>query len=70
MFWSEEEDAGKGILPRQSRGKISYQRPNARAKTWHKIWTTGLNPNYDTMPIPSLQNSQNKCQKSSFTYDR
>ena len=27
------------------------------------------NPNYDTTPIPSLQNSQNKCQKSSFTYD-
>ena len=31
---------------------------------------TGLNPNYDTIPNPSLQNSQNKCQKSSFTYDR
>ena len=31
---------------------------------------TGLNPNYDTMPILNLQNLQNKCQKSSFTYDR
>ena len=40
------------------------------AKTWHKIWMTGLNPNYDTISIPSLHNSQNKCQKSSFTYDR
>ena len=54
----------------KSRGKIPYQRPNPRAKTWHKIWMTGLNPNYDTIPIPSLQNSQNKCQKSSFTNDR
>ena len=54
----------------ESRGKIPCQRPNPRAKTWHKIWMTGLNPNYDTIPIPSLQNSQNKCQKSSFTYDR
>ena len=53
----------------ESRGKIPWQRPNPRAKTWHKIWMTGLNPNYDTIPIPSLQNSQNKCQKSSFTYD-
>ena len=47
----------------ESRGKIPCQRPNPRAKTWHKIWMTGLNPNYDTTPIPSLQNSQNKCQK-------
>ena len=31
---------------------------------------TCLNPNYDTILIPSLQNLQNKCQKSSFTYDR
>ena len=31
---------------------------------------TGLNPNQDTIPIPSVQNSTNKCQKSSFTYDR
>ena len=46
----------------ESRGKIPCQRPNSRAKTWHKIWITGLNPNYDTIPIPSLQNSQNKCQ--------
>ena len=53
----------------ESRGKIPCQRPNPRAKTWHKIWMTGLNPNYDTTPIPSLQNSQNKCQKSLFTYD-
>ena len=53
----------------ESRGKIPCQRPNPRAKTWHKIWMTGLNPNYDTTPIPSLQNSQNKSQKSSFTYD-
>ena len=53
----------------ESRGKIPCQRPNPRAKTWHKIWMTGLNPNNDTTPIPSLQNSQNKCQKSSFTYD-
>ena len=53
----------------ESRGKIPCQRSNTRAKTWHKIWMTGLNPNYDTTPIPSLQNSQNKCQKSSFTYD-
>ena len=53
----------------ESRGKIPCQRPNPRAKTWHKIWMTGLNPNYDTTPIPSLQNSQNKCPKSSFTYD-
>ena len=53
----------------ESRGKIPCQRPNPRAKTWHKIWMTGLNPNYDTTPIPSLQDSQNKCQKSSFTYD-
>ena len=53
----------------ESRGKIPCQRPNPRAKTWHKIWMTGLNPNYDTTPISSLQNSQNKCQKSSFTYD-
>ena len=41
----------------KSRGKIPCQRPNPRAKTWHKIWMTGLNPNYDTIPIPSLQNS-------------
>ena len=54
----------------ESRGKITCQRPNPRAKTWHKIWMTGLNPNYDTTSIPSLRNSQNKCQKSSFTYDR
>ena len=54
----------------ESRGKIPCQRPNPRAKTWHKIWMTGLNPTYDTIPIPSLQNSQNKCQKSSFPYDR
>ena len=53
----------------ESRGKIPCQRPNPRAKTWHKIWMTGLNPNYDTTPIPSLQNSQNKCPKSLFTYD-
>ena len=53
----------------ESRGKIPCRRPNPRAKTWHKIWMTGLNPNYDTTPIPSLQNSQNKCQKNSFTYD-
>ena len=39
----------------ESRGKIPCQRPNPRA---------GLNPNYDTISIPSLQNSQNKCQKS------
>ena len=42
--------------------KAESQRPNSRAKTWHKIWMTGLNPNYDTIPIPSLQSSQNKCQ--------
>ena len=48
----------------ESRGKIPCQRPHPRAKTWHKIWMTGLNPNYDTIPIPSLQISQNKCQKS------
>ena len=54
----------------ESRGKIPCQRPNPRAKRWHKIWMTGLNPNYDTIPIPSLQNSQNKCQKSLFTDDR
>ena len=54
----------------ESRGKIPCQRPNPRAKTWHKIWMTGLNPNYDTTSIPSHRNSQNKCQKSSFTYDR
>ena len=53
----------------ESRGKIPCQRPNPRAKTWHKIWMTSLNPNYDTTSIPSRQNSQNKCQKSSFTYD-
>ena len=50
--------------------KYLSQHPHPRAKTWHKIWMTSLNPNYDTIPIPSLQNSQNKCQKSSFTYDR
>ena len=54
----------------ESRGKIPCQRPNPRAKTRYKIWMTGLNPNYDTIPIPSLQNSQNKRQKSSFTFDR
>ena len=54
----------------ESRRIIPCQRQNPSAKTWHKIWMTGLNPNYDTIPIPSLQNSQNKCQKSSFTYDR
>ena len=53
----------------ESRGKIPCQRPNPRAKTWHKIWMTGLNPNYDTTAIHSLKNSQNKCQKASFTYD-
>ena len=42
----------------ESRGKIPCQRPNL-----------SLNPNYDTTPIPFLQNSQNKCQKSLFTYD-
>ena len=36
----------------------------------HRIWITGLNPNYDWIPIPSLQNSQNKCPKSSFSYNR
>ena len=50
--------------------KYLGQCPHPRAKTWHKIWMTGLNPNYDTIPIPSSQNSQNKRQKSSFTYDR
>ena len=54
----------------ESRGKIPCQRPNPRDKTWHKNWMNGLNPNYDTMPILSLQNSQNKYHKSSFTYDR
>ena len=34
----------------ESRGKIPCQRLNHRAKTWHKIWMTGLNPNYDTIP--------------------
>ena len=53
----------------ESRGKIPCQRPNPRAKTWHKIWMTGLNHNYDTTPSHSLKNSHNKCQKSSFTYD-
>ena len=48
----------------ESRGKIPCQRPNPRAKTWHKIWMTGLHPNYDTIPIPSLQNSQNVPKKS------
>ena len=52
------------------KGKIPCQRPNPRAETWHKIWMTGLNPNYDTIPIPYLQNSQNKCKISLFTYDR
>ena len=42
--------------------KAESQRPNSRAKTWHKNWMTGLNPNYDTIPIPSLQSSQNKRQ--------
>ena len=49
---------------------IPCQPSNPRAKTWHKIWMTGLNPNYDTIPMSSLQNSQNKCQQSSFTFDR
>ena len=53
----------------KSRGKIPCQRPNPRAKHDTRFLMTGLNPNYDTIPIPSLQNSQNKCQKSSFTYD-
>ena len=35
----------------ESRGKIPCQRPNLRAKTWHKIWMTGRNPNYDTTPF-------------------
>ena len=59
----------KAFYRGESRGEIPCQRPNPRGKTWHKIWMTGLNPNFDTTPIPSLQNSQNKCQKSSFTYD-
>ena len=50
--------------------KYLSQHPHPRAKTWHKIWMTGLNPNYDTIPIPSLQKSQNKGQKASFTYNR
>ena len=54
----------------ESRGKIPCQRPNPRDKTWHKNWMNGLNPNHDTMPILSLQNSQNKYHKSSFTYNR
>ena len=52
-----------------SRGKIPCQRPNPRAKTWHKIWMTGLNPNYETIPIPSLQNSQ-KSAKNPLVYLR
>ena len=48
----------------ESRVKIPRQRPNPRAKKQHKIWMTGLNPNYDTIPIPSLQNSQNECKNS------
>ena len=47
----------------ESRGKIPCQRPNPTAKTWHKIWMAGLSPNHDTIPIPSIQNSQKKCQK-------
>ena len=31
---------------------------------------TGFNPTYDTIPMSSFQNSQNKCRKSSFTNDR
>ena len=59
----------KAFCRGESRDKIPCQRLNPRAKTWHKVWMTGLNLNYDTIPIPSLQNSQNKCQKSSFNYD-
>ena len=68
-FGPRMRELAKVFYRGESRGKIPCQCPNPRAKTWHKIWMTGLNPNYDTTPIPSLQNSQNKCQKSSFTYD-
>ena len=70
MSWPEDGGAGWDILSRRSRGKIPCQCPNPRAKTWHKIWMTGLNPNYGKLPIPSPPNSLNKCQKSSFPYDR
>ena len=69
MFGSRMRALAKVFYRAESRGKIPCQGQNPRAKTWLKIWMTGLNPNYDTKPIPSLQNSQNKCQKSSFTYD-
>ena len=46
---------------------------HASARIWgpkhETIRMTGLYLDLDTMPILSLQNSKNKCQKSSFTYD-
>ena len=38
----------------EAKAEVKYlsQRPNPSAKTWHKIWMTGLNPNYDTHSFP------------------
>ena len=48
----------------ESWGKLSCQRPNPRAKTWHKIWMTGLNPNYDTIPIISFKKTHKISAKN------
>ena len=49
----------------ERRGKIPCQRPNLRAKTWHKIWMTGLNPNmtrYPFLPFKTHKTSvKNPC---------
>ena len=42
----------------ENRGKIPCQRPNPRAKTWHKIWMTGLNPVDDPHSFPSKLTKQ------------
>ena len=39
----------------ESRGKIPCQRPNPRAKTWHKIWMTDLNPTIKTQRISGTE---------------
>ena len=58
MFWPEDEVAWQSQFPKRSWGNWRRQRPNPRAKTWHKIWMTGLNPNYNPNSLNPAPNSK------------
>ena len=44
MFWPSESGVGTVYYLGFASIKYLRQRPHPRAKTWHKIWMTGLNP--------------------------